>query len=207
MKENYLMLNGQQIPFTDEQLEKIKDLLTNEKKRLSDVDVGGTFKIGKHEFFVLEHSGAGTAVLYKKKKKKSVKFGENNNNFTDHGCTIAKHLAAFADEIKTVIGEENLHIHEVDLTADDGLDDYGKTKSRMSLLTATQYRKYVRIIDKHKIDKWWWLVTPYSTPTHDDSAWVKCVSPSGRVNDFYRSSDCRGVRPFCILNPNIFVSI
>jgi hypothetical protein len=94
----------------------------------------------------------------------------------------------------------------VDLTSDDGLKDYGKIRRRASLLTADLYRRYVEILDKHKIDKWWWLATPHSTARHENASWVKCVAPSGYFgSDNYCGGGC-GVRPFCILKSNIFVS-
>ena len=205
MKEkNYLMLNGQQIPFTADQLEKIKTLLSDREKRLGDIEVGDTFKIGEHEFFVLEKRIDMTAVLYKGLLEDSVKFGKSNN-FADDSCIVRARLNGFADELKSIVGADNLIEHEVDLTAVDGLDDYGEIYTKMSLLTANRYREYVRIIDKHKLDKWWWLATPHSTETHGNADWVKCVSPHGIIND--RVYDCvLGVRPFCILNSNIFVS-
>ena len=71
---------------------------------------------------------------------------------------------------------------------------------------AELYRRYVEILDKHKIKKWWWLATPFSTPKHDGASWVKCVAPSGCINiSLYYAYD-GGVRPFCILKSNIFVS-
>lgn len=204
--KNYLMLNGQQIPFTDDQLEKIKTLLSDREKRLGDIKVGGTFKIGKHEFFVLEHCDDMTAVLYKGLLEDSMKFGKSNN-FADDSCIVRERLANFAAEIANSVGADNLIEHEVDLTADDGLDDYGEFHAKMSLLTADQYREYVRIIDKHKLDKWWWLATPHSTLTHENADWVKCVSPRGGIGLNRYGSDGFGVRPFCILNSNIFVSV
>ena len=94
--------------------------------------------------------------------------------------------------------------HTVDLTADDGLKDYGTINTKMSLLTAQMYREYVYTIDKYKIKKWWWLVTPYSTPTHEDSIWVKCVSPGGFVGDGECNYGIYCVRPFCIVKSCIF---
>ena len=103
------------------------------------------------------------------------------------------------------MGAENLIGHTVDLTADDGLKCYGSVTRKMSLLTAEQYRKYVYLIDEHKLDKWWWLATAWSTPKHDDTSWIKCVSPRGNI--YYGIYDRNsGVRPFCILKSNIFVS-
>ena len=95
--------------------------------------------------------------------------------------------------------------HNVDLTALDGLKDHGRTKSKMSLLTLAQYQEYVKTLDEYKLDKWWWLATPWSTPKHGYETTVLCVSPRGFLYDgicvYYR-----GVRPFCILKSNIFVS-
>ena len=76
---------------------------------------------------------------------------------------------------------------------------------KASLLTTEQYRRYVEILDKHKIDKWWWLATPYSTAAHEDTDYIKCVSPPGDIGDGYYDFDF-GVRPFCILKSDILVS-
>ena len=109
-------------------------------------------------------------------------------------------------EICTAVGEDNVVSHTVDLTSDDGLKDYGKVERRCSLLTADMYRRYIDILDKFKPDSWWWLATPHSTKRHENDSWVKCVSPSGFIfygGFYFRGS---GVRPFCILKSNIFVS-
>ena len=172
--------------------------------KLRDVAVKDTFKIGKHEFVVLEHSGDTTAVILKELLFKSKEFGKNNNydgSYVDGECN------KFADEIAALIGKENLVEHTVDLTSDDGLKDYGKIRRRASLLTADLYRRYVEALDVHKIDKWWWLATAYSTPGHNHTSWVKCVAPSGYLDFDHCGHVGGGVRPFCILNSSIFVSM
>lgn len=172
------------------------------KVTLSSIAVGETFKIGKYEFVVLEHTKGTTAVILKDVLFKSQKFGTTNDyrgSYVDSICND------FANEISDIIGKENLIKHAVDLTSDDGLIDYGTISRYMSLLTANLYRRYVTILDRHKIDYWWWLATAYSTPTHGNSAWIKCVSPSGHFNCDGYDNDY-GVRPFCVLNSNIFVS-
>ena len=93
----------------------------------------------------------------------------------------------------------------MDLTSDDGLKDYGSICRKASLLTADLYRRYVQILDTCKPSAWWWLATPYSTPAHESSTWIKCVAPAGFIFYDYFYIDF-GVRPFCILNSNIFVS-
>lgn len=173
------------------------------KIRLGDVPVGECFKVGEQEFVVLEHCIDATAVITKKLLFARKEFGPNNNF---DGSNVDGLCGRFAESLAVAVGGENLIEHEVDLTSDDGLKDYGSVSRKVSLLTADQYRKYVEILDKHKIDAWWWLATPWSTPRHDDDEWVKCVAPSGLI---YR--DCYdfgfGVRPFCIFKSDIFVSI
>lgn len=200
--KNYICINGKKVELTEEQVKEIKTSYGLQGVKLSDIPVGEPFKLGKHEFVVLEHGKDTTAVIYKGLLLEDKQFGINNNfdgSYVDNRCQI------FAAEIAGIVGAENLIEHTVDLTSDDGLKDYGKVKRKMSLLTTELYRRYVYILDKFKLDKWWWLATAYSTKTHDNTSWVKCVSPSGIIDGVSCGIDC-GVRPFCILNSNIFVS-
>lgn len=177
---NYLSINNQRIELTAEQVKAIEAAFSVEAGiRLSDIAPGETFKLGKYEFFVLEQIEDNTAVLLKDLLNDSEKFGSNNNY---NGSHVDELCCAFGGEIEEIVGKDNIVEHEVDLTADDGLKDYGSIARKMSLITANDYRRWVEIIDKQKLDKWWWLATAYSTPTHDDDDWVKCVSPSGIIN-------------------------
>lgn len=202
---NYIMLNGKRIDLTDEQAEEIKSTFSVNQIKLSDVAEGETFKVGNYEFIILEHMEDKTAVVLKDLLETSMKFGETNN-FSDEGCIVRKRLEQFASELEDIIGTDNLITHDVDLTADDGLKDYGITTAKVSLLTCNLYRKYVEILDNYKVEKWWWLVTPFSTPKHDPDNWVKAVAPSGFVGYCNCYYDNFGVRPFCIFKSNIFVS-
>ena len=174
------------------------------RKMLSDLEPGETFKVGEHEFVVLEHCAGETAVIYKGLLHQNMTFGENNN-FAKSKVLDA--CEKFADELKGIVGEENLVEHAVDLTSDDGLDDYGIIEQcRVSMLTANQYRRWMKILDMHKIERWWWLATAHSTPEHEDALWVKCVSPRGSINYDIYFYGCNGVRPFCIFDSYIFGS-
>lgn len=202
---NYIMLSGKKIDLTDEQVKEIKRTFSVNQIKLSDIPEGETFKVGDYEFVVLKHLEDKTAVILKELLENSMKFGDTNN-FSDEGCVVRKRLEKFASELEGIVGKDNLITHDVDLTADDGLKDYGKTTAKVSLLTCNLYRKYVEILDNYKVKKWWWLVTPFSTPKHDPDNWVKGVAPSGCVGYFSRGNGNDGVRPFCIFNSNIFVS-
>ena len=200
---NYINICGQQIELTAEQVKQLRGILGKADIRLSDIPTGETFKLGDHEMIVLEQSGDTTAVIRRELLMDSMVFGKNNRY---EGSNVDAECNKFADEIAAIVGAENLVEHTVDLTSDDGLKDYGKIRRRASLLTADLYRRYVEILDKHKIDKWWWLATPHSTARHENAPWVKCVAPSGYIRHGYCYFGRSGVRPFCILKSNIFVS-
>jgi hypothetical protein len=203
-KENYLCLNGKKIELTKEQLAKIRNSISKETK-LSEKAVGDIVTIGEHEYIVLEQNEfiGTTSLLMKDLLEDSVVFGDTADYKTSK---VKKLLDEFALELEKEVGEDNLIEHNVDLTSDDGLKDYGKTTAKVSLLTCDLYRKFVYIIDKFKLDKWWWLATAFSTPKHGYEKFVECVSPRGGVNYYSCGYFGVGVRPFCILNSNIFVS-
>lgn len=199
---NYIVIKGQKIELTEEQAEQIKAGLQEKDIRLGDAAAGDVVKVGEHEMIVLDHAGAATLLICKEVID-TCTFGTRNNY---DGSNADKACIEFATAIAKVVGEDNVILHEVDLTSDDGLKDYGSVKRFASLLTADLYRKYVYILDKHKPDDWWWLATAFSTPTHDNTSWVLCVSPSGFIYDSRCNCSDNGVRPFCILKSDIFVS-
>ncbi len=203
--KNYICINDVKTELTDKQVGKVKKLLGLKDRRLSEVPKKKTFQIGRFELIVLEHSGDTTAVACREAYWKDVCFGDNNNYDGSNPDEICEE---FADELAAIIGEENIVMHTVDLTTDDGLKDYGKIRRRASAMTADRYRRYVNILDEYKLDIWTWLATAFSSKKHGNDSWVKCVSPSGVVSDgiYFYSYVNFGVRPFCILKSNIFVS-
>lgn len=202
--KNYIVINDMKIPLTDEQIRDITAAYNAQGIKLHDVPTGSTFKLGDHEFVVLEQFADVAAVIRKEPLPARCTFGENNNY---DGSNPDRLCCEFAEELIAAVGIENVMTHVVDLTADDGLKDYGTVERAVSLLTAGEYRHYVEILDKFKPNSWWWLATPHSTAAHENADWVKCVSPSGYFYyDCCNYSDL-GVRPFCILKSNIFVSI
>ena len=200
--KNYIVINGHKTELTAEQVEQIKASFPEKRIRLGDKDPGSTAMIGSHEMIVLDHVGDGTLLLRKDFLKKMA-FG-NSNNYD--GSDVDELCNEFADEIAEIIGEDNILVHEVDLTADDGLKDYGIVQRKVSLRTAQMQREYVAVLDQYKPKGWEWLATAFSTPSHESPSWVKCVAPSGCIRISLCGDDDGGVRPFCILKSNIFVS-
>ena len=210
---NYMMINGEKIEFTEEQVKKIKESVCGhavneassgdtERKRLSEVDAEDTFNAGKFEFIKLKQVGDDVLCLLKDTYVDDVEFGDNNNFDGSNHDEICKKFEA---ELAEIVGADNIVEHTVDLTSDDGLKDYGMVRRKVSGFTAELARRYVHILDKYKLNKYWWLVTPHSTPKHENANWVKCVSPGGGVSNGNYYYNC-GVRPFCILKSDIFVA-
>jgi hypothetical protein len=197
---NYIILDGVKYRLVPEEATNCKE--EGAKLCLGDIRDGEVCKIGEWEFIVCEHTREGTVLLMKDCLYDAVEFGDNNNY---NGSNVDKLCEEFADKLAEVVGEENIIRHTVDLTADDGLRDYGSIERCVSLFTANQYRKYCDILDKYRLNIWTWTATAYSTPKHDDDCWVKCVAPRGVIGDYGYGNDY-GVRPFCILKSNIFVS-
>ena len=93
-----------------------------------------------------------------------------------------------------------------DLTADDGLKDYGHCADTVSLLTADEY-KANRDIYMDPPGTWRWLITPDSTPSGGGSSYARNVASDGtlRYNSAY--DGYRGVRPALYLKSGLFVSV
>ena len=179
---------------------------TNEPQRVlfPNVKDGETFMVGGMEFIKFPANAAGVPVVAKNVLFRTA-FGESNN-LTESG--VLKELKErVLPEIINAVGEDNVLTFKTDLTAWDGLKPYKDLESKISLVTMDFYRENVEIFDRHKVDDWWWLATPDSAQPHSKPYWILCVSPSGYINggsDYDRGNI--GVRPFCVLKSNIFVS-
>ena len=202
--KHFICTDGKNIELSEDQVKRILESIGyGEKVKLAEVSVGEIVRIGGYEFLVLEQLVDSTVIICKDLIGEDSAFSDTDNNYD--GSFVDEICNSLSDAIADAVGEDSILTHTVDLTSDDGLKDYGSVERRVSLLTAEQYRRYVEILDNFKPDRWWWLATPYSTKRHESDRWVKCVSPSGFINDVY-CDIVNGVRPFCILKSDIFVS-
>ena len=201
--KNYLMINNQKIELTNEQVKEIENSFGFNRVMLKNIEIGETFKVRNLEFIVLEHKEETTAVILKDFWKTS-KFDSSFNDYKE--SEIRKDLNnAFYNELSGAIGADNIVKHAIDLTADDGRTDYKQCDDNISLLTCDLYRKYIYVLEKHNPKKWWWLATAHSTKSNDYTVAVRCVSNGGALGSYNCNCDF-GVRTFCILKSNIFVS-
>lgn len=92
-----------------------------------------------------------------------------------------------------------------DLTADDGLKDYGSCLDKVTMLTADEYRA---TRDLHPAPEHWrWLITPDGTPASSGTSYVRYVSSDGSLNYSNAYYGNRGVRPALTLKSDLLVSV
>ena len=89
----------------------------------------------------------------------------------------------------------------VDLTADDGLKQYGTDSARIGLITCDEYRALRENIPPLP-NEWWWTATPDS-PINN---FVRSVYTDGALNYYCAYSGYYGVRPLCVLQSEILKS-
>ena len=119
-------------------------------------------------------------------------FGKTNN-YTDSNVRNMITNSDLAKNLQLEFGDRLVPI-TLDLLSLDGLDDYGTvTGDILAIPTIDLYRKYRKNISK--LDSWYWLATPDSTPSGYGSGGVRFVSSDGGVG-YGWCSRVGAVRPF-----------
>ena len=174
------------------------------KVRLSDIPVGGKFDTGIGRFIVLEQKEDCTVVITEDLYREDVKF---DNECTDYKKSSLRELCEgeILNEFSDEFGEENICINEAGLVTVDGQEVFGKCLTKVRPLTFDEVREYNALLVNKDLQDWYWTCTSWSTKEKGWGYSVAVVSPSGNFDyNCYFSDD--GVRPFCILKSNIFVS-
>jgi hypothetical protein len=167
----------------------------------SGLKIGDAFKIAGLDWKIIDITDKGYSCLCEILEEE-MKFDDSSNDWKSSG--LRKYLnGEFLKKISDEVGEENIVKFERDLLSLDGQTEYEKCEDSVSLLTVDEYRKYRSLIPND--EKWWWLITPWSTPCNDYKYPVTVVASSGFI--YYWICNCnRGVRPFCIFSSSIFES-
>ena len=170
------------------------------KKLPAGLSIGDEFQLAGTTWKILNIAGEGYVCLAESIGNKE--FDSDDSNWAT--SNLRSYLnKEFLEKLEEEIGEGNVLKFERNLLSLDGQTEYGSCADKVSLLTVDEYRKYRKYIPN--ADKWWWLITPWSTPCNDYSSTVAVVSPSGGIG-FHGYYGSGGVRPFCILKSHIFVS-
>lgn len=185
-----------------ENLEKLNEAYKQLRKKYQKPEIGKTIDVSGIKWLVLDKLEKGYLVISDDFYGKSRKFDADCNNWgsSDMRQELNTELRR---KIEEAVGEGGLLKFTRDLLSMDGQTEYGSCEDYVSLISVDEYRKYRKLLPN--TERWWWTLTPDSTPCNNDSKWLRVVSPSGCVNDnIYVNSN--GVRPVCIFSSSIFES-
>lgn len=163
---------------------------------------GERFVYGRKNCMVLEHMDDGTLCMVLDEDFES-KFGETNN-FAE--SELRKKLnGEYLDEwVKDGVDRASFILMRVDLTANDGLKDYGTCECFLAPRTCDQHRKYRYLIPNPKRG-WEWTATAYSTKDNKCSFRTYQVAAMGSLGYSVYVDIAYGVRPLFKLNPESLV--
>ena len=196
---------SRELELARELVKKLEEAEKNNKVQLSELKAGEVFKIGEHDFIVLEQFAGTTRVISKNLMAENVTFDTNTRNYEN--SSLKKYIENNIQPIiEAEVGEENIVTSVVDLISVDMQNEFSdKCECAVRPLTFDEARKYNNLLVNNDLDDWWWTCTPWSTSSRGYSRSIAVVSPCGFIRGDYCISDI-GVRPFCILKSNIFVS-
>lgn len=173
-------------------------------KKLSELKRGARFFYGGVEWVKLEDIGAGTVALSADRLFCRAFDEENRNDWRVsslrlelNGPFLDALIAEGADRAAFLDWESNL-------TADDGMTDYGTATDKIALRSDTLCRKYREITPL--ADGWCWNLTPW-TCDPERNAFVRGVYSSGALYNSNAYYGYYGVRPLCYLKSEILVSV
>lgn len=179
-----------------------KEFADYKKKYIGTPEIGKVIELAGMDWLILDKTEKGYFAILNGFDEKERTFDSTSNNWIT--SKLRNELnARFLKKITDELGKDAVIEFDRDLLSMDGQTEYGHCKDKISFLTVDEYRKYRKLLPN--MDKWWWLLTPWSTPVNDFSTTITVVSPSGNVYNYYYD-DGNGVRPVCIFSSSIFES-
>lgn len=177
-----------------------KEFAEYKKQHMEKPEIGKTVEIAGMEWMILDKTEKGYFAVLNGFDGKERTFDSDSNNWIS--SKLREELnTKFLKKISDELGEDAVIGFDRDLLSMDGQTEYGHCEDKISLLTVDEYRKYRKLLPN--MPKWWWLITPWSTPVNDYNSTLAVVSPFGDVGD-YDCSYSYGVRPVCIFSSSIF---
>lgn len=188
--------------FEDELSRLSKEFAEFKKKHIGKPEIGKTIELAGMEWLILDNTEKGYFAILNGFDGKERGFDSVSNNWIS--SKLRNELnTRFLKKITDELGEDAVIEFDRDLLSMDGQTEYGHCKDKISILAVDEYRKYRKLLPN--MPKWWWLITPWSTPVNDYNSTLAVVSPSGFVLN-YDYDFSLGVRPVCICSSSIFES-
>lgn len=177
---------------------------TTVKTELGNLEPGNIFNYGGVDWMVLDKDEESALCLARDILFEQPFDKKNSNNWET--STLRKYLNGelLGKMIESGAKSEDFFKMEIDLTSDDGLNDYGSCTDILSLISCQQYRKYRSIISN--MGNWWWTCTAFSTKNNGYSYFARVVYSDGALNNSLACSGGGGVRPLCALSSKIIIS-
>lgn len=183
-------------------LEELLKDASMQQKQAKDLQMKESIIVAGITWSKFAEDDEGNAYMLADENICDMKFGENNDW---RESPIRKKLyEELYLKIVDELGADALIKIQTDLFSHDGLRDYGKCEDMVSLLTYDLYRNNRENIKSS--DEYFWTCTPDSTLSGNNAHYVQCVRSSGHVDCTDCDWDGGGVRPFFILQSDIFVS-
>ena len=179
-----------------------KEFADYKKKYIGTPEIGKVIELAGMEWMILDKTEKGYFAILNGFDGASREFDSDSNNWIESKLRHELNIT-FRKKITEELGEDAVVEFDRDLLSLDGQTEYGHCKDKISLLSVDEYRKYRKLLPN--TGKWWWLLTPWSTPVNDYSSTLTVVSPSGRI-DGNGYGIGGGVRPACIFSSSIFES-
>lgn len=176
------------------------------KKALKTAARGTVFPYAGEKWVVLEHDPAGRTLCLRLDLIPNKPFDENNcNNFATSSSKEWMNGPYLDNLIDAVKGPNAFLQTELDLTADDGLKDYGTCNVTIFSLTVDQYRRNRDVIPN--ADGWWWLSTAYSTASNGYEHSARFVDSGGALDGNNACDGYYGLRPACYLDSDLLILV
>lgn len=173
-------------------------------KKLAELKCGARFTYAGVEWVKLDNTDGGALVLTAEPVFERA-FDEENCNDWRKSSLRRELNGPFLDALIAEGADRAAFLDlESDLTADDGMTDYGTATDKIALISDGLYRKFRALIPK--IGCWWWTLTPW-TCDPEYSYYVRNVTPSGALSGDNAYLGCIGVRPLCNMKSDILVSV
>lgn len=173
-------------------------------KKLAELKPGDRFMYGGVEWVKFEDIGAGTLCLAAEPVFLRA-FDEENCNDWRKSSLRRELNGAFLDALVAEGADRAAFLDwESDLTADDGMTDYGTATDKIALRSDALCRKYREITPP--VDEWCWNLTPWTCDA-SYSYNVRSVHSSGAMYWNHAYYGHWGVRPLCNMKSDILVSV
>lgn len=197
------MIMKKNLKYFENELSRLnKEFADYKKKYIGTPEIGKVIELAGMDWLILDKTEKGYFAILNGFDEKERTFDSTSNNWIT--SKLRNELnARFLKKITDELGKDAVIEFDRDLLSMDGQTEYGHCKDKISFLTVDEYRKYRKLLPN--MDKWWWLLTPWSTPVNDFSTTITVVSPSGYV-DGSNCNNVSGVRPVCIFSSSIFES-